>query len=533
MADKLDVGKYFNILRRRKWWGIIPFCVLVIAFGIVCLAMPPKYVSTSILMASKSGVAELYGVGQTKASKIRTSRSIVSEEMKRYDQVMQALAGTEVMEEIESKVEDDPASGPRLKEELYRRIKKNIHIGSMGRVLIRVSYLGESPDRAFKVLTQLVNNFVENALAQERKDAKDARDLAADELTRAQEALERFESRIARFSREHPAVTSQYEGGPRHQFYETKERLEELERTINAMRRQRDRLVEQIEKEPKRVVDTVKTTVSPEVQVLQTRLAELRNQLAIARRTFTALHPRVKELGMQIRATEDQLARAQGEAGQDEISLTPNKLRERLEEKKLDLETQLDYQLETQRNLQIEKARLEQEVHALPGLQREYARLKREKSAAEGVYQSALKRFKRIDKQYKTTMEGLVSFSVFSPPRKSHQKDVRHKIKLAMMGIFVSVAAGVGAIAGTEFLDQSFTDVEVARDFLRLPSLGAIPVIQTQRDRRRRWLLLLIIGGVALALLVTLLLSVLFVPPVRQTANDLWYLIRQASKGIM
>jgi ferric-dicitrate binding protein FerR (iron transport regulator) len=39
---------------------------------------------------------------------------------------------------------------------------------------------------------------------------------------------------------------------------------------------------------------------------------------------------------------------------------------------------------------------------------------------------------------------------------------------------------------GVEYIDQSFTAVDEARDFLRIPSLGVIPTITTRRDRRRR-----------------------------------------------
>ena len=132
---------------------------------------------------------------------------------------------------------------------------------------------------------------------------------------------------------------------------------------------------------------------------------------------------------------------------------------------------------------------------------------------ARKQYALAVENYDRISKDYTVKMQGLVSFSIADPPREPQEREWNHIIKFALMGLFISLAAGVGAIAGSEFLDQSFTDVESARDFLRLPSLGIIPMIESQRDRRRRLLTYLIVfGGIGLLILLVVLSVLLRFP---------------------
>ncbi len=532
-GEKIDLGKYLIILRRRKWWGIIPFTLLVLVFTVICLAVPPKYMSSCVIQASKSEVAQIYGAREErKRGETETTLAIVNQEMLRYDSVMNALANTNVISELERKSQGDLAVRGELREELYKRIREHTRIESMGEILIGITYLGDTPRRAYVVLRNLVRHFVENALAQERNDAGRARRMAQTELTRAEAALEGAENELVSFREDHPGVLAAGKGGRREELRITIQDLGAIDRRIMAMQSKLARYRKQLEDMPKQIVDEVKKGHSPEVTVYKERLAWLRNELAMKLKSFTRLHPAVKTLQQQIQATEEELALAQQEAAEDEVTLSTNKLRERREEEKLELEAELEYQEETRRSLGIRRGRLEEEVHELPRLQKELGRLVRERDVASDRYASARENFKRIDREFNIRMEGLVSFSVVSPVREPHEKNIKHIIKLALMGIFASFAAGVGAIAGCEFLDQSFTDVEAAREFLKLPSLGVIPYIETSGERRRRLLKYTLTTVIGVTVVAAVVLAVLFVHPVTELAEALWSQIKDLCKDL-
>jgi len=530
VGEKLDLSKYFRVFRRRIWWGIVPFVLLAIVFGVICLAVPPKYRSSCLIRASRSEVADILTGTRRRA---RTSQAVVREQMLRYDHVMRALSKTELITEIEKQSENDPDLRARLEDDLYRRVVKHIQIGARGGRFIRVNYLGDTPKRAFAVLNHLTTDFVEFALAQERDHAGRARNMAQKELQTWWDKRDRLEARIAKFREDHPAVSPEGESGVREIHQDTLRERERLEREISRKERKLERYREQLEHMPTRIVEPTEKMERVEVRVHRERLARLRSHLASELRRKTRKHPDIRNLEEEIEAAQQQLAADEQLGAEDHIRLIVNAQRQVIEDRMLELDSDLEGDQETKRRLERQVQRHEELVVALPGLQRELAELRRDRADAENRYDRALTEFRRIDKDFNTTMEGLVSFRILDPAREPRRPDVKHKVRLALMGLFIALVAGMGAIAGTEFLDQSFTDIDAARGFLRLPSLGIIPLIETRGDRRRRRLKIIFITLSVILLVAALVLTVWLAKPVRGWAEQLWEWIRYACKNLV
>ena len=530
VEEKLDIRKYLIVLRRRAWWGIIPFTILLIVFAVICFAVPPKYLSHCVIKASKSEVVRILTGGDTDVEPTASS-TIINEQMMRYESVMAALADTDLMNEVETLSQENPEERGELEDRLYNRIVKNLAIEELGqsKILMRVSYLGDTPGHAVTVLRKLVSHFIENALKREREDVRTARDRAFADLTRTKETLDVVESQMVTFHQDHPGITTGEESGKRERLTEAVQLLQQVDQQIASARRKFDRYTEQIQGMPAQTIDQVKSQQNPEVLIYRERLANLRMSLAAALRRFTRLHPSVKALKQEVEATEQELARARREtAEEDEVTLTRNEVRGELVVKSLDLEASLDALTEMRRNVDFRRRRLLEEVRADPGLVQQLTKLRRAQEAARAGQEEALTRFRRVNDEYNNTVEGLVSFSVIRPARRPHTKDIKHILKLAIVGLVASVAAAFGAIAGTEFLDQSFTDVDAARNFLRLPSLGVIPYIQTPRDRRNHWIKLAIVFG-SIVVTVTVIVGGMYVT---KTNSIVWDWIKELCKDL-
>jgi len=479
------------------WWGLVPFLLLALVFAVICKAAPEKFQSVCVIKASKDEVRVILEGGGDKAT---ASGDILQVRMLEYEAVMAALANTDLLAEIEREARDDPGLLASRKNQLYDRVRKNTRIQEFSKVLMQVSYLGNTPGEAVTVLSSLVNHFVENALKREQVAARRAREIGLKAYSGAKNRLEQIETRLVAFTHDHPTVGSAA-GGKQQEVDQARSVLDQLDRQIAATRRRVDHFAEQLDGMAKYIVDEVKQQQNAQVEMLVRRLANLKMQLAVSLRTFTELHPSVKALREEIEATTQELAGAREQVSED-VVLKPNLLREQMEQQKFMDEARLEGLLATRRSSQLRLTRLGEEFRALPNLQKEFAGLQRDRATASAVYVDTLRDFRNADEKFNTTLEGLVSFSVLNPAREPHSSDNRHIIKLAMMGLFVSVAAAVGGIAGAEFLDQSFTDVETARDILRLPSLGVIPYIETTRGRRERRLkILLIVSLVAVGLI--------------------------------
>ncbi|MFO7897604.1 MAG: hypothetical protein R6V58_00925 [Planctomycetota bacterium] len=531
-TEKLDLSKYVQVLNRRKWWGIIPFTLTALGFVLLVLAVPDRYLSSCTIEASKSEVVEIYEGG--KARKRRQSEEIVRDEITRYSRVMEALAGTEPMREIERRAGDDPKFEGELKETFWRRISKNLYVNSMGGgARIRVSYLAESRDDAYTILSELTRYFVENALRQEKANVDQALNMAKAELEKSREELISLEGRLQKLLEDNPSAAPAGAGGAKQQrLAAVRQQLELLQDKVFAERAKVQSLRQKIKDMPAKVIDrTAETPENPDVALYRQQLVELRTQLNRVKQRFTPRHPTYQSLRAEIQATRELLAEAESKAAAEaKPELKPNERRQFFENMLVRLNMQLDADQDRRERLQKELDALSEELVAVPQLQRQRRKLQRDLEAARGQYDEDLDRFNRVKSEHDTAMEGLISFQIVSPARKPHKPDYRHKVKYAVMGLFVSVVLAVGAVAGIEFSDQSFSDVESARNVLRLPSLGVIPVIETDADRRRRRLKAILIALGVLLLVTAAVVAAL--GPAQEEAEQLWKVIRRAARSL-
>ena len=410
----------------RRFFGRVLLLIVGAVVGagaVVVYLFPPSglssYRSTCVVKASVSEVAGRYAGGDAGARE--SNIAVIKEEMLRYDRVMSALANTEIMVELEAKAKGNPELRGRLEEDLYQSVVKNTRFKAIGPTLVQVSYFGETRDHALTVLSRLANTFVEKAMAEERDDARRARELAFKELNDTKAELESLENKLVTFREEHPGVS---DGGKREEFANVLKRLEDITLDITGKQRKQDVWANQIELVRSEMPKEVKEAAASEVELRRSQLIELQRQLEEALTAKTPATPDIKEWKERIVAAKQALAEAEEAVRQSQI-IRELKVRIReLEDKRLELAADIKYQMEWLRSLQLRKTRLEEEVHALPALQRELARQERNRQSAERRYEQARETFERVDRDFEMKMEGLVSFSIVSPPRKPHEKEL-------------------------------------------------------------------------------------------------------------
>src|SRR3989344_2768617 len=112
----------------------------------------------------------------------------------------------------------------------------------------------------------------------------------------------------------------------------------------------------------------------------------------------------------------------------------------------------------------------------------------------DGIYNMLLQRLEtaRITQRLQSSKEG-TKYTVLDPPRVPLKPAKPNKMVIAFVGLFFGVISGIGLVFGAELLDQSFIDVEEAKEYLGVPLLGAISKITTedtvrQEAEKEHWL---------------------------------------------
>ena len=122
------------------------------------------------------------------------------------------------------------------------------------------------------------------------------------------------------------------------------------------------------------------------------------------------------------------------------------------------------------------------------------ASMARDMRVNEQIYNMLLQRLEtaKITQRLETSKQG-TRYNIVDPPRVP-LKPVKPRILIAVIGIFLGGAAGVGLVFMREFMDQSYLDIEDAKVGLELPILGAISRITTheeiakERNRQTFWI---------------------------------------------
>lgn len=120
--------------------------------------------------------------------------------------------------------------------------------------------------------------------------------------------------------------------------------------------------------------------------------------------------------------------------------------------------------------------------------------LARDVGVNEQIYNMLLQRIEtaKITQRLQSSKEG-TRYEIIDPPRIPLQPFKPNKVLVALVGLFLGTAAGVGLVLASEFLDKSFIDVEEAKEYLGVALFGAISKINTPESLRRekerqRWL---------------------------------------------
>jgi len=104
----------------------------------------------------------------------------------------------------------------------------------------------------------------------------------------------------------------------------------------------------------------------------------------------------------------------------------------------------------------------------------------------EKIYNTLLQRIEsaKITQRLQSSKEG-TKYTVLDPPRVPLAPFKPNKAVVALMGLLCGCGIGIGLIFISELVDQSFIDVEEAKNYLGAPLFGAISKINTPESLQR------------------------------------------------
>jgi len=221
-------------------------------------------------------------------------------------------------------------------------------------------------------------------------------------------------------------------------------------------------------------------------KIKSAEIAQLQDQLDTLLLDSTEKHPLVRELTNQIDARKEALKRK---------NLEYTEANDLIEQNTKPLIDEIQKALHTLEASSLRKNSSGQgtETQLMVNVDLESA-IARDVGVNEQIYNMLLQRLEtaKITQRLQSSKEG-THYDIIDPPRIPLRPFKPNKILVAIVGLFLGGAAGVGLVMACEFLDRSFIDVEEAKEYLGVTLIGAISKINTPESIRKekekmRWL---------------------------------------------
>lgn len=240
-------------------------------------------------------------------------------------------------------------------------------------------------------------------------------------------------------------------------------------------------------------------------KIKSAEIAKLEEQLKFLLVDSTEKHPLVKELKKQIDAKKEEL-REQNLEYTESAGISEQNTKPMIDEIRRALDA-----LESKNMNQNIVNQKDNNVTVNVGVDLQKV-LARDVGVNEEIYNRLLQRIEtaKITQRLQSSKEGTY-YKIIDPPRIPLKPFKPNRILIAFVGLFLGLISGVGLVIAFEFLDNSFIDVEEAKEYLGVTLFGAISKINTpetvrKEKEQKRWLysLTFIMGIIMVILTVTL-----------------------------
>jgi len=533
-----DLREYLSILQRRKWQLILPIVLLAPIAVVAALTLPPVYRSSATILIEQQEIpADLIRTTVTSFADQRIQ--VIKQRVMTTKNLGDIIEKYDLYADIREKVSLNAAVAEMRENVGLDMMNADVVDPRSGRaqqatIAFSLSYESPSPGLAQKVTNELVSLFLNENLRQREAAVEEASAFLREEADKLADQIRALEAALAEFKERHGDNLPELLATNRELRARTEQQLRDNELALRTLKDQQLYLETELgQLDPTLMIASAGdggAAMSPEarLQMLETQYlgiasryapthpdrmqmereiaalrkevgrsgtAELRRQrvelareLDVARERYSPKHPDVQRLERNLAQVDRQIATSGTGGGDERQSRAADnpafvQLRSRLEAAKLEERGLIESREELERRIKV----YEQRLLEAPNIEREYRNLTL-------GYENTLAKFREVkDKQLEAELaQALESerkaerFTLIEPPVAADEPIKPNRPAIMMLGMVMSVGAGVGHLALRELLDKGLRGARAVMMITGAPPLAVIPYIGVAAERRRR-----------------------------------------------
>lgn len=508
------ISQVFTILRGMWKYRRLGVSVawLVAAVGSVSVVlMPDRYEATARVFVDTQSILRPLMSGLAVQPNVEQQISMLSRTLISRPTVEKLIRMADLDLAAKSKAEQD---------QLIDQVTASMSIRSTGRDnLYTLSYRGESPDKALRVVQSLLTIFVESSLGGSKTDSDSARRFIEEQIKNYESRLAEAETRLKDFRLRNIEMQSQ--GG-----LDMVGRMAEISSTLNQARLDL-REAESAREVARRQLDQARAAqraapassasgfATPE---LDSRIDSLKRNLDALLQRYTEQHPDVVNGRRLIRELEEQrrreVAELQKEAAANPglASLESNPALYELSRVFSAAEVQVASLRARVAEFESRANRSREQMKIAPQMEAELAQLNRDYAINLKNYEDLVSRRESIAMSGELdSASSMAEFRVIDPPRANPKPVAPNRVLLLPVALLAALGAGLGIAFLMSQIRPVFFDSNTLRNATQLPLLGVVTLVKTEalRKKEARSLKRFLASVVALVVLVAVGMAVL------------------------
>lgn len=470
---------YVAIVKRRKWSFILTALIVIIIAGVVALALPSIYKSTSTILIEEQDIPTDY-VKTSVTSYAEQRLQSIHQRIVSFSQLLDMinkfnlypdLKNKWTTEDIVNKMRDDITLEPISADVIDRRTGRP----SEATIAFTLSYEGKSPEVVQRVANQLASLFLEENIQVREKQATDTSEFLGQEMDKIKAKLTALDAKLAAFKKEH--------------VNELPDLLQVNMQSLNNIETNIQRLDEQLRstKEREGYLETQLAGVPPILETKdKTRLDELKVQLVHLQTQFSDQYPDVIK-------TRSEIAELEKHMSKDDKSFKKSNdppdnpayitLASQLSSTRADMMSIQRQMVDLEKQADVYRRR----IANTPKVEEAYKAITIERDNTQAKFNEMMgkhmeaKVAQGLEKEQKGER-----FTLIDPARLPETPDKPNRLAIILIGVVLGLGAGVGWASLREFTDLSIRDSESLALATSFPVLASIPEIKTHEDLQKK-----------------------------------------------
>lgn len=380
--------------------------------------------------------------------------------------------------------------------ELIEGLTSKLYLTVLGNNLFEIGYHDGDPDTAYRVVSVMLDIFVQQQLGHSQRDVEIAGAFIDEQIAAYDQKLRDAELRLAEFQKQHTEELGSAARGAR-DLDQTEAKIRRLRSELDAAHWRRDQLKSKLDSTPSTVSSAQANGAQPSTAELQLR--ELNIELTKKLLLYTEQHPDILALRLLIEQANEQV-KAENEGSQVSDITVPNPLYAQLTSQLEVVEISIGDLGRRLAGAENESRTLGEKVRDVPQVEADLKRLNRDYDVLLSQYEKLTQRresaqlAKELDEGKKR-----IEFRTVDPPvRPLRPSGPPH-------GLFMIAVLVLGLGAGCAFVIGRFvisntvlTSTQLQSAFPSFPVLGGISEVRLSGARRIYGNLSLVGSGAAL-----------------------------------